>query len=86
METLVAAQLLAFRDDAAEMLEWGYGPMAKQIFIENILEDDQRPGQAFMNVLRMYDIDSYVRLRDSLEDPFYDDSKIPAALDLMTRK
>jgi hypothetical protein len=85
METLVAAQLLAFRDDAAEILEWGYGPIAKQIFFENILEDDQRPGQAFMNVLRMYDIYSYEQLTGTLEDPFYDDSKIPAALDKLTK-
>lgn len=83
MKTLVASP---FEDDAAEILEWGYGPMAKQIFLENIREDDQRAGQAFMNTLRMYDIESYLRLTGSLWDPFYDDKRIGEAIDKLTSK
>jgi hypothetical protein len=75
-----------FMDDASSILEWGYGPMAKQIFLENIRDDNQRTGQAFMNTLRMYDNEEYRRISGSFNDPFYADSKLPAAIDLLTSK
>jgi hypothetical protein len=83
MRTLVASP---FEDDAAEILEWGYGPLAKQIFFENIREGDERVGQAFMNVLRMYDHEEYRRLTGSRHDPFFEDKKLPAAIDRLTSK
>jgi ATP sulfurylase len=83
MRTLVASP---FKDDAAEMIEFLFGVDARVIFNNAIAYDDQRPGQALMNVLREYYLDGYVELTSSPEDPFYDDSKIPAALDRITRK
>lgn len=76
----------AFENDPGEFLEWAFGFRAKQIFFENVKEDDQRAGQAFMNTLYLYDAESYNRLTGSLVDPFYDDSKIPAAIDKLTTK
>lgn len=83
MRTIIASP---FEDDAAEILEWGYGSLAKQIFFENIREGDERIGQAFMNVLRMYDPQEYRRLSVASVDPFYDDKKLPAAIDKLTSK
>lgn len=83
MQTLVASP---FEDDASEILEWGYGPLAKQIFFENIREGDERIGQAFMNVLRMYAPEEYRRLTGSRQDPFFDDKKLPSAIDRLTSK
>lgn len=74
-----------FEDDAAEILEWGYGKNALQMFVEKI-ESGQRSGQAFMNTLYQFDFAGYHRLASFPEDPFYDDSKIPAALDKLTSK
>jgi hypothetical protein len=83
MRTLVASP---FEDDAAEILEWGYGPMAKLTFLTNALERDQRVGQAFMNTLRVFDMESYRRLSGSLADPFFDDQRLGKAIDRLTSK
>lgn len=83
MKTLVAAP---FEDDAAEILEWGYGEVAKEMFVSMSYTGKHRAGQAFMNTLSIFDPPSYARLSGSLVDPFYDDKKLPAALDLLTSK
>lgn len=75
-----------FQDDAGEMLEWLYGKGAKGTFLRKININGDRVGQAFMNALRMWDEESYLRLTGTVSDPFYDDSLIPAALDLLTSK
>lgn len=75
----------AFEDDPREILEWGYGEDAKIHFLDWLILG-QRPGQAFMNVLYRVDPVSYHRLANSLVDPFYEDSKLPAAIDLLTSK
>lgn len=73
-------------DEAYEFLNWGYGDQARCRFRFYLLEGKQRPGQAFMNVLREFDLDSYVRLSGSSDDPFYNDWKIPRAMDRVTSK
>jgi transcriptional regulator NrdR family protein len=83
MKTLVASP---FQDDAAEILEWAYGVDARVIFNNEINYGNQRAGQAFMNVLRSYDRESYERLTGSVYDPFYDDSRLGEAIDRLTRK
>ncbi len=75
-----------FEDDAAEILEWGYGEEAKRQFLHQITTHDIRVGQAFMNTLRDFDLVGYRRLTGSLVDPFYDDAKLPAAIDRLTSK
>lgn len=74
-----------FEDDAAMILMWGYGDEACRRFYE-FLSGGQRHGQAFMNSLFEQDIDEYNRLTGSLADPFYDDNKLPAAIDKLTIK
>jgi hypothetical protein len=83
MRTLVASP---FEDDAAEILRWGYGEDAHQMFLSMKLTGVHRVGQAFMNVLSIFDPDEYQRLSDSLFDPFYQDKNLPAAIDLLTSK
>jgi hypothetical protein len=82
MKTLVASP---FEDDAAELLAWGYGRIARTV-MENCMTLGQRTGQAFMNTLREYDLKEYARIAASPVDPFYDDAKLSAALDLLTSK
>lgn len=74
-----------FKDDAVSILEWAYGSQAKWRFIERMAME-QRVGQAFMNTLMEFDQASYTRLAGSFVDPFYVDSKIPAAIDKLTTK
>lgn len=74
-----------FKDDAAEMLDWLYGGLAGFEMRDRMFMGE-RAGQAFMNVLRLCDPDSYVRITGTAFDPFFVDSKIPAALDKITRK
>lgn len=83
MKTLVASP---FEDDAAEILEWGYGYVAKDTFLSMLVSGHHRVGQAFMNTLSMFDLKEYERLTGSLVDPFNDDTLIPAALDKLTSK
>lgn len=75
----------AFKDDAAEILEWAFGKQAKTYFLDSVIFG-QRAGQAFMNALRYHAQSEYVRLAGTSVDPFYDDKKIPAALDKLTSK
>lgn len=75
-----------FKSDAAEMLEWLYGVNARLIFIDSINHGDERVGQAFMNAVRHFDHEGYQRILGAVGDPFYDDLKIPLALDILTRK
>jgi hypothetical protein len=82
MRTLIASP---FEDDAQEILEWAYGPKAKYMFIEQT-SGTQRAGQAFMNVLRAVDPESYARIAGSLWDPFYDDKRLGDAIDRLTSK
>lgn len=81
MKTLVASP---FEDDAAEILDC-YNHIAGFVMRDRIFMG-QRAGQAFMNTLAEYDREGYERLSGSLVDPFHDDKKIPAALDLLTSK
>lgn len=74
-----------FQDDAAEILNWAYGPEARTRFFE-FLSGGQRAGQAFMNALYEQDIHEYDRIAGSLADPFYQDNKLPAAIDRLTMK
>jgi hypothetical protein len=74
-----------FEDDAMSILEWAYGPQAKYRFIERVA-GTERPGQAFMNVLRDFDAEGYTRLSLSMVDPFYQDKNLPAAIDMLTSK
>lgn len=76
--------LEAFGDPGA-FLEWAYGKLARRQYFEQ-LEWDQRPGQSFMNVLRIYDMPSYIRLTGSNADPFFVDAKIPLAIERITSK
>lgn len=82
MRTLVASP---FEDDAAEILDC-YNHIAGFMMRDRIYSRGERIGQAFMNTLAGVDPEGFVRITDSDVDPFYDDSKIPAALDLLTRK
>lgn len=82
MRTLVASP---FEDDAAEILEWGYGENALTMFMAKV-DAGQRIGQAFMNTLYQFDFRGYHELVGSLADPFHDDKNIPAALDKLTSK
>lgn len=82
MRTLVTDP---FADDAISMLEWLYGPKAKYYMAERMAMG-QRTGQAFMNALSMFDLESYNRLTGTIVDPFYEDKNIPAALDKITSK
>lgn len=75
-----------FKDDAAEFLDWAYGKLAGFEMRDRMFAYDERPGQAFMNVLRKYDPAEYTRLTGTNVDPFYVDSKIFAALDKLTSK
>lgn len=75
-----------FEKEAIDNLEWLYGSDARYRFVQFHYVHKQRPGQAFMNTLRQFDPESYERLTGSLWDPFNDDTKIPEALDRMTRK
>lgn len=83
MKTLVTDP---FEDDAVTMLEWLYGGAARRAFEAGRLYGNERVGQRFMNVLSQFDMREYERLTGTLVDPFYDDTKIPAALDLLTTK
>lgn len=83
MRTLVTDP---FADDAIGFLEWAFGPKAKAAFVECAAVMTQRAGQAFMNVLFEFDRESYDRLVLSANDPFYNDTKIPKALDIITSK
>lgn len=74
-----------FENDAATFLEWAYGQRARNQYYEQ-LEWNQRRGQSFMNVLRVHDEKSYIRLSGSSDDPFYVDHKIPQAIDRITSK
>lgn len=74
-----------FEDDAVSILEWAYGYEAKQLYY-HWRGLDQRVGQAFMNVLRRFDWPAYTRLTNSPEDPFYDDTMLPRAIDRITSK
>lgn len=81
MKTLVESP---FADDAAEILDC-YHHVAGFTMRDRMFMG-QRAGQAFMNTLFEYDREGYERLTGSLVDPFYDDTKIPAALDKLTSK
>lgn len=72
--------------DVVSFLEWAYGEKARAMFMtgRNVL--GQRSGQSLMNTLSQVDCSAYIKLTGSLVDPFYDDAKIPAALDLLTKK
>jgi len=82
MKPLIANPLA---NEAEEMLVWLYGESAGRAMRRRGTEG-QRIGQAFMNTLMNFDPISWHRLNGSLFDPFYQDKKIPAALDFMTRK
>jgi hypothetical protein len=82
LRTLVTDQ---FENDPEAVLYWLYGADAAYRFL-NHRADGQRSGQAFMNVLRAWDPDSYARLTGSDVDPFYLDEKITVALDRLTSK
>jgi len=75
----------ALSDQVGDLLEWAYGEDANYVFWRQ-LTDGHRVGQAFMNALRLFDHDEYLRLTGSLDDPYYNDYKLPAALDRLTRK
>lgn len=75
----------SFENDPAAFLEWAYGKRARRQYFEQ-LEWNQRSGQSFMNVLRLYDEAAYIRISGSSDDPFYVDEKIPAAIDKITSK
>jgi hypothetical protein len=83
MRTLVASP---FQDDAAEIIEWAYGEAARVEFYGHMNAFGQRAGQAFMNVLREFDAESYERISGSLWDPFYDDKRLGEAIDRLTSK
>lgn len=83
MKTLVTDP---FEDDAISVLTWAYGMGARITFRNHRNGGVQRVGQAFMNTLFEYAPEEYARLAGSLVDPFYDDKKIPAALDKLTSK
>lgn len=70
---------------ALDFLTWAYGPLVKQRFVWR-MSNGERAGQAFMNVLRDFDEPGYERLTGSLADPFYKDTNLPNALDLLARK
>lgn len=74
-----------FEDDAKEILEWAYGSLAAFTFHDK-MSTGERAGQAFMNTLYTFDHPSYTRLTSSKADPFYDDNRLPAALDRLTSK
>lgn len=73
-------------NEAKLILEWGYGPEAATMFMSGMTILGQRPGQSFMNTLRMHDHLEYSRLTSSKQDPFYDDKRLPAAIDKLTSK
>jgi hypothetical protein len=73
-------------EEALNILEWGYGPEAAGMFVSGVTILEQRPGQAFMNTLRMYDRTEYSRLTSSTQDPFFNDARLPAAIDKLTSK
>lgn len=73
------------RDDAIWYLRNRFGQSAVSLF-QSYTSDNQRDGQAFMNVLREMDVDEYNRLTGSFSDPFYRDSRIPEAVDILTTK
>jgi hypothetical protein len=83
MRTLVASP---FEDDAVEILEWAYGPEARKTFESGVTLLKQRPGQSFMNTLRVFDHAEYNRLSSSKVDPFYNDTLLPKAIDKLTSK
>jgi hypothetical protein len=75
-----------FADDAISILEWGYGQLAKDQFMTRVAVLQQRAGQAFMNTLADWDPPEYARLSGSGADPFYQDTKLRAAIDKLTSK
>jgi hypothetical protein len=77
--------IVELADEAKEILEWGYGKSAKTYFLDSVIFG-QRLGQAFMNTLRNHDLSEYARLSRTLVDPFYDDTKLLAAIDMLTSK
>ena len=83
MKTLVTDP---FEDDVVSILEWAYGRDARRIFAQFHNVQKQRVGQAFMNTLRQFDYDGYCRILGKVGDPFYNDKKIPDALDILTNK
>lgn len=68
-----------------DFIEWAYGFEARKNFVLRV-KSGSRVGQAFMNTLSLFDFESYQRLTGSLWDPFYDDKRLPEALDRMTKK
>lgn len=82
MKTLVGSP---FADDAAEILDC-YSKLCGFEMRDRMYAFNERAGQAFMNVLFHCDPKAYARIAGSSNDPFYDDSKIPAALDIITSK
>lgn len=82
MKTLVTDP---FADDAISILEWAYGPQAKWRFVEKMAATE-RAGQAFMNVLHEFDPAEYAKLASSKADPFFNDRRLPAAIDKLTSK
>lgn len=83
MQTLVSDP---FEDDPAEFLEWAYGKLAGFEMRDRMFARNERAGQAFMKVVRKYDLEGYQRILGLLGDPSYDDRKIPMALDILTSK
>jgi hypothetical protein len=74
-----------YKINLAEFLEWGYGRDARTNFMVR-MNSGNRPGQALMNTLSLFDFESYTRLQGTLADPFYDDSRLPYTLDKLTSK
>lgn len=72
--------------EAVSILEWAYGHEAAKTFISGVTLLQQRPGQSFMNTLRIFDEHEYARLSGSSFDPFYVDAKIFSAIDKLTSK
>ncbi|MFL6416771.1 MAG: hypothetical protein ACJ74Y_14000 [Bryobacteraceae bacterium] len=72
--------------DAIEILEWAYGLPAKLHYLDKRTGSKERIGQAFMNTLYWCSYADYMRLNGSLDDPFYNDYKLPTALDRLTSK
>lgn len=75
-----------FADDARSILEWAYGKNGALRFDQNHTVLRQRPGQAFMNSLYDLDKTEFDRLNGTFVDPFYDDTKLPEAIDRLTSK
>lgn len=86
MQTLITDP---FEDDVynpGQFIQWAYGVDARVFFSNAVNYGFQRIGQSFMNTLRRYDHKSYQRLVGTSGDSFFDDSRIPLAIETLTSK